>query len=137
MLKKIALVPVVLIAAVLGFAASKPDSFSVLRATSIKAPPDKVFGLINDFRRWELWSPWEKKDPAMKKAYGAVASGKGAACAWDGNNDVGQGSMEIVESSPSVKIALKLDFVKPFEGHNRVEFTLESKGDKGEMTEVT
>lgn len=137
MFKKITLVLVFLIAGVLSFAASKPDSFSVRRAESVKAPPAKIFELINDFRRWESWSPWEKKDPAMKRIYGAVASGKGATYAWDGNNDVGQGSMEIVESNPSVKIALKLDFVKPFEGHNRVEFTLESKGDKGEMTEVT
>jgi len=134
MLKKIAIVIAVLIAGVLIFAATKPDTFSVQRSTSIKAPPEKVFALINDFKRWDAWSPWEKKDPAMKRTWGAVTSGKGATYAWEGNSEVGQGSMEIAESIASSKVALKLDFVKPFEGHNRVDFTLEPKGD---VTNVT
>jgi uncharacterized protein YndB with AHSA1/START domain len=134
MIKKIAIAIAALIAGVLFFAATKPDTFRVQRAASIKAPPEKVFALINDFRRWEAWSPWEKKDPAMKRTWGAVTSGKGAKYAWDGNGDVGQGSMEIAESVPPSKVTLKLDFVKPFEGHNIVEFTLEPKGD---FTNVT
>ena len=134
MIKKIAIAIAVLIAGVLIFAATKPDSFRVQRAASVKAPPEKVFALINDFKRWDAWSPWEKKDPAMKRTWGAVTSGKGARYAWEGNSDVGQGSMEIAESVPPSKITLKLDFVKPFEGHNIVEFTLEPKGD---FTNVT
>ena len=134
MIKKIAIVVVVLIAGVLIFAATKPDTFRVQRAASIKAPPEKVFALINDFKRWGAWSPWEKKDPAMKRTFGAATSGKGATYAWEGNKDVGQGSMEITESVPPSKVALKLDFVKPFEGHNIVEFTLEPKGDTTNVT---
>lgn len=134
MLKITAVVIVVLIAGVLIFAATKPDTFSVHRAAGIKAPPEKIFALINDFKRWDAWSPWEKKDPAMKRTWGATTSGKGAAYAWEGNNDVGQGSMEITDSISPSKIALKLDFVKPFEGHNIVVFTLEPKGD---VTNVT
>ena len=134
MLKIIAIVIVVLISGVLIFAATKPDTFRVQRAAGIKAPPEKVYALINDFKRWDAWSPWEKKDPAMKKTWGATTNGKGAKYAWDGNNDVGQGSMEITDSISPSKIALKLDFVKPFEGHNTVEFTLEPKGD---VTNVT
>ena len=134
MFKKIAIVIAVLIAGVLIFAATKPDTFSIQRAASIKAPPEKVFALINDFKRWDAWSPWEKKDPAMKRTFGAVTSGKGATYAWDGNKDVGQGSMEIVESSAPGKVALKLDFVKPFEAHNLVTFTLEPKGDATNVT---
>jgi carbon monoxide dehydrogenase subunit G len=134
MLKKIAIAVVVIIAGILIFASTKPDTFSVQRSASIKAPPDKIFPLINDFKRWDAWSPWEKKDPAMKRTWGAVTSGKGAFYAWEGNGDVGQGSMEIADSVPSSKVALKLDFVKPFEGHNTVEFTLAPQGD---MTNVT
>lgn len=134
MIKTIIIVVVVLIAGVLVFAATKPDTFRVQRAASIKAPPEKVFALINDFKRWDAWSPWEKKDPAMKRTWGAVTSGKGATYAWEGNKDVGQGSMEITESSPASKIALKLDFVKPFEAHNIVQFTLEPKGDTTNVT---
>jgi uncharacterized protein YndB with AHSA1/START domain len=134
MLKKIAIVVAVLIAALLVFAATKPDTFRVQRAASIKAPPEKVFALLNDFQRWEAWSPWEKKDPAMKRTFSVVTSGKGAQYAWEGNKEVGQGRMEIAESVPPSKVAIKLDFVKPFEAHNTVEFTLEPKG---EATNVT
>jgi hypothetical protein len=134
MLKTIALVIVVAIAGVLIFAATKPDTFAVQRSTSIKAPPDRIFPLINDFKRWDAWSPWEKKDPAMKRSYGPTTSGKGAHYAWEGNNDVGQGSMDITESVPPSKVALKLDFVKPFEGHNVVEFTLVPRGESTDVT---
>jgi uncharacterized protein YndB with AHSA1/START domain len=129
MIKKIGIAVVVLLAALLIYAATQPDTFRIQRATSIKAPPEKIFAVLNDFLRWDAWSPWEKKDPAMKRTFSAVTSGKGAVYAWEGNRDVGQGRMEIAESVAPSKVAIKLDFVKPFETHNIVEFTLEPKGD--------
>ena len=134
MIKKIAIAVVVLLAALLIYAATQPDTFRIQRATSIKAPPEKIFAVLNDFLRWETWSPWEKKDPAMKRTFSAVTSGKGAVYAWEGNSDVGQGRMEIAESVAPSKVAIKLDFVKPFETHNMVEFTLEPKGDSTNVT---
>ena len=134
MFKTIAIVVVLLIAALLAYAATKPDTFRVQRAASIKAPPAKIFALLNDFHRWDAWSPWEKKDPAMKRTFGAATSGKGAVYAWEGNLEVGQGRMEIAESVPPTRVAIKLDFVKPFEARNIVEFTLERKGDSTNVT---
>src|SRR6266513_2520241 len=134
MLKTIGIVVVVVLAAILAFAATKPDTFRVQRGATIKAPPEKIFPLLNDFQRWEAWSPWEKKDPAMKRTFSAVTSGKGAQYAWEGNKEVGQGRMEIAESVPASKLAIKLDFAKPFEAHNTVEFTLEPKGDSTGVT---
>lgn len=136
MLKIIGIVIAVVIAGILIFAMTKPDTFRVQRAAGIKAPPEKVFALINDFKAWGAWSPWEKKDPAMKRTFGAIISGKGAQYAWEGNKEVGQGSMEITEVVPSSKIVLKLDFLKPFEAHNIVEFTLAAQGDTTTVTWV-
>ena len=134
MFKIIGIVIVVLIAGVLILAATKPDTFQVQRAASIKAPPEKIFALINDFNRWGAWSPWEKKDPTMKRTFGAATSGKGAIYAWEGNKDVGQGRMEIAESVPPSRVAIRLDFVKPFEAHNLVEFTLKPNGEETNIT---
>lgn len=134
MLKKIAIALAVVIVCILGFAATKPDTFSVRRSAGIGAAPEKIFPMINDLKSWRTWSPWEKKDPGMKRTYSAVTSGKGATYAWEGNSEVGQGGMEITESVPSSKIAMKLDFIKPFEGHNTVEFILEPQDG---MTNVT
>jgi hypothetical protein len=127
------LVVLVLVAAVLAFAATKPDVFRVQRSASIQAPPEKIRALLSDFRGWEAWSPWEKLDPAMKRSYSGAASGKGAVYAWEGNGNVGQGRMEITDTDAS-RVAMNLDFVKPFEAHNKVEFLLVPKGGATEVT---
>lgn len=132
MFKKIALVLLVIVAALLAYAATQPDSFRVERSTSIQASPDTVYALINDFHNWTLWSPWEHIDPALKRSYSGAASGTGAVYAWEGNDKVGQGRMEILESTPASKVRIKLDFLKPFEAHNTAEFTLAENG--GETT---
>jgi uncharacterized protein YndB with AHSA1/START domain len=134
MLKIIAIVVVVLLAAVLGFAMTKPDSFNVQRTTKINAPPEKIFPLINDLHSWGSWSPWEKVDPTMKRTHSGAASGLGAVYEWEGNAKVGKGRMEIVDAAPPSKVAIKLDFLKPIEGHNIAEFTLEPQGDSTNVT---
>jgi uncharacterized protein YndB with AHSA1/START domain len=126
MFKIIIATMILLVVTLVIYAATKPDTFRVQRTTSINAPPDKVFGLINDFHTWASWSPWEKKDLAMKKTHSGAPQGRGAVLEWDGNKDVGTGRMEMLESVPASKIAIKLDFLKPFEAHNQAEFTLTS-----------
>lgn len=125
---------VIILAALLIYAATRPDSFRVERSTSIKASPEKIFALLNDFHRWPAWSPWEKLDPAMNRAHGGSEAGRGAIYEWDGNSKVGKGRMEILESTPSSRIRIKLDFIRPFEGHNTAEYTLEPKGDSTQVT---
>ena len=134
MLKTILIVVAVFIVGVLAFAATKPDTFSVQRSASIKAPPEKIFAVINDFHRWTDWSPWEKLDPAMKRTQSGAASGKGAVYAWEGNSKAGAGRMEIIESTPASKVGIQLDFIKPFEGHNIAEFTFAPESDATRVT---
>ena len=136
MLKTIAIIIGVLIAILLIFAATRPDAFRVERSISIKAPPEKIFALINDFHQWEAWSPWEKVDPAVKRSYSGAASGQGAVYEWSGNNEVGQGRMEIIESSPPSKVGIKINFLKPFAAQNTVEFTLVTQGDSTTVTQA-
>jgi uncharacterized protein YndB with AHSA1/START domain len=130
----IAAVLVIAIAVVLVLAATKPNTFSVTRATTVRVPPEKIFPLINDFHQWATWSPYENKDPAMKRSFSGAERGRGAVYAWDGNNNVGSGRMEILEASAPSKIVIKLDFFKPFEGHNTAEFTMLPQGDGTDVT---
>ena len=125
----IAAVIALAVAIVLILAIRKPDAFRVQRVATIKAPAESIFSLINDFRRWGSWSPWENKDPAMKRTFAGADRGKGAVYAWDGNKNVGSGRMEILDTSVPSKIVIKLDFFKPFEGHNTAEFTMLPQGD--------
>src|ERR1700681_3709090 len=130
----IAVVLAFLIAIVLILAATKPNSFSVQRATTVKAPPERIFPLINDFHQWGSWSPYENKDPAMKRSYSGAADGKGAVYGWEGNKNVGSGRMEILDTSEPSQIVIKLDFFTPFEGHNTAEFTMLPQGDGTNVT---
>ena len=137
MLKAIAVAAVVLIvavAAVLLLAARKPTTFRIARTARINAPPGRVFALIDDFRAWSAWSPWERMDPALKRTYDGAPRGNGAVYAWEGNRKVGQGRMEIVDASAPSRITIRLDFLKPFRARNTAEFTLVSQGDATEVT---
>jgi uncharacterized protein YndB with AHSA1/START domain len=133
MFKKIAIVVLVLVVAVLAYAATRPDTLHVERSATIQAPPEEIFPLISDFRRWASWSPYETRDPAMKKTYGGAAQGKGAVYEWEGNSEVGQGRMEITDADPS-RITIKLDFIKPLEGHNVADFALVPQGGTTNVT---
>jgi uncharacterized protein YndB with AHSA1/START domain len=136
MIRILAIIGAVLVLAVgvlLVLAAMKPDTFRVARSTTIHATPEKIFPLIADLRRFNTWNPYERKDPNIKGTYNGPASGKGAAYAWE-SKEVGTGSMEITDTTPPSKVAIRLDFVKPFEAHNNVDLTLVPKGDATEVT---
>lgn len=137
MLKKIAIglaAIVGIIVIILGVAASKPDTFAVVRTITIKAPPEKIAPLISDFHNWGSWSPWEHLDPAMQRTFSGTAAGPGAVYAWTGNDKVGAGRMEITAVTPPSRIDIKLDFLTPFESHNATEFLLDTKGDTTTVT---
>ena len=137
MLKTIAIIAVIVlvaVGAVLAYAATRPDTFSVQRSLDIKAPPDKVFALITDLRGWTAWSPYEKRDPEMKRSYAGASSGKGSAYAWDGNRNVGAGRMEITDVAAPTKAVIALDFLRPFKAQNTAEFTLKPQGDTTNVT---
>ncbi len=122
-----------LLLAVLGVAATRPNEFRVQRTTRINAAPDRILPNIADFHRWEAWSPYEKLDAAMVKTHSGTASGPGAVYEWEGNSKVGKGRMEILEAAPR-KVTVKLDFMRPFEAHNTAEFRLDPVDDATDVT---
>lgn len=119
---------VLAIIAILAIAATKPNNSVVQRTTDVAAAPETVFALINDFHKWRDWSPWEGLDPDLKRKMSGAESGRGAVYEWNGNKKVGSGRMEIVEAAAPNKIAIKLDFLRPFEAHNMAEFTVAPQG---------
>jgi uncharacterized protein YndB with AHSA1/START domain len=129
MLKIIGIVLVVAVAGFLIYVAMQPEDFRIQRTTTVNAPPERIYPLITDFRGWGAWSPWEKKDPAMKRTFSGPESGVGAAYAWEGDKNVGTGKMTILEATAPGKVVIKLEFLKPFEATNTAEFTLQPQGD--------
>jgi uncharacterized protein YndB with AHSA1/START domain len=120
--------------AILVAASRKPSTLYVERSISIAAPPEKIFPYINDFHSWTEWSPYENRDPQMKRTYSGTESGVGSIYEWNGNDKIGSGRMEILNTTEPTKIVIKLDFFKPFEGHNTAEFTLKQSGKTTNVT---
>jgi hypothetical protein len=112
----------------------QPADFKITRSATMNASPDKIFEQVNDFHKWDAWSPWAKIDPAMKTTYSGPPSGTGAAYAWVGNDQVGEGKMAITASHPNEHIAIDLEFIRPFAAKNITEFTLKPEGDKTSVT---
>ncbi len=129
-----AIVIVVLLTGLFAYAATMPETFQVQRSATIKAPPEKIFPLINNLRNFNTWNPFLKKDAATKLTYSGPDSGKGAAQAWDGNGQVGKGRFEIMDVSPPSKVTMELDMIKPIAGRNLVEFTLKPEADATNVT---
>jgi hypothetical protein len=122
------------VAGVVGYAAmTQPDTFRVERKTTIAASPEKLTGILSDLRRGAEWSPYEKKDPAMKKTFSGPATGPGAKLAWDGNGDVGAGSLTVADVTPS-KVTLDLEMTRPMNANNVVEYTFVPQGNATTMT---
>jgi carbon monoxide dehydrogenase subunit G len=134
MFKKILISIVVVVAVFVALASMQPADFKIARTATVDAPPAKVFAIVNDIHRWNDWSPWFKMDPAMKVTYAGPATGVGASEAWVGNSKVGEGKMTLVASQPNELVTFQLDFVKPMQASNKVDFAFKPAG-KG--TEVT
>jgi hypothetical protein len=134
MLKKIALVLVLILVVLAGYVATRPADFRIVRSRTVVAPPEVVHAYVNDFHKWSEWSPWEKLDPAMKREYSGAPAGTGAAYHWSGNNDVGEGHMTITDSRPAQSVTIRLEFLKPFAATNTTQFDFAPTGSGTNVT---
>jgi hypothetical protein len=123
MLKKILLGAAVVLVALCGIIAMQPSTYSVQRSATFKASPDITFALVNDFHRWGEWSPWDKLDPNQKTTFEGAATGVGAKYGWSGNDQVGEGRMEIEESKANELVRIKLEFIRPWASTSPTTFT--------------
>jgi hypothetical protein len=123
-----------IIGALLYYASTKPDSCEFSRSIHISAPPERIFPLVDNPRSMNEWNPFVKADPNVKLSYSGPESGVGAANDFSGDNKVGAGRAEIIESiSPSkVVVALRMD--RPMKCSNRVELTIVRAGDGSDVT---
>lgn len=119
---------------VVAYAAAKPDTFAVSRSADIAAPAERIFAIINDFRRWPEWSPWQHLDPDMKQTQSGPPTGVGATVEWSGNKMVGAGRTVLVEATPPSRLAMRLEMLRPMKATNAVEYTLVPNGNGTRVT---
>ena len=88
-----------------------PAQAVVTRSTEIAAPPDKVFAIVGDLRRFNEFSPWADLDPNIKYTFEGPESGIGQKMNWTSDNaDVGNGSQTITRYEPPNFLETQLDF---------------------------
>lgn len=122
-------------AALVGYIATRPGEFTITRTQRIKATPDRIFPHINDFHKWEAWSPWEKLDPNLKRTYSGSPAGPGAVYEWSSSdNKVGQGRMEITSAIEPTNVGIRLDFIRPWKATNDIQFSLVPEGTDSVVT---
>ena len=107
--------------------------FSLSRSIRIEAAPGRVHPLLDDFREWQKWSPWEGLDPDMSREYTGPDHGVGSTYRWSGNKKAGEGEMRITESTPS-SVVVDLEFLRPFKATNLTTFDLAPAGDATDVT---
>jgi hypothetical protein len=134
MLKKILIALAVIVIVFAVIVALQPSEYRVARSATIAAPAPAVFAQVNDFHKWEAWSPWAKLDPAMKQTYEGALAGTGAVYTWSGNNQVGEGRMTLTESRPNEFVRIKLEFLKPFASTAASEFAFKPEGNQTAVT---
>lgn len=134
MLKKILIGLAVVVVAFVIVVATRPADFRVTRSTTIPAAPAVVFPYVSDLQKFQTWSPWAKIDPNCKTTFEGPVAGPGAKFSWSGNNEVGEGSMTLIESKPAGQVRYKLAFVKPMEGDCDTDFTLTPDGTGTKVT---
>jgi len=124
------LIAVFVLLVVAVYAALTPFRYS----TTIHAPPERVFALLDDFHNWPNWSAQEHLDPAIQRSYEGTSRGKGAISSWTSTGRTGQGSMEIVESIPNTKVAVRTRHVRPGLAESLNVFTLDARDDGTRVT---
>ena len=128
MMKKILLALLLIVVVFVIVVATRRADFQITRSTTIAAPAVVVFAQVNDFHKWDAWSPWAKLDPTMKQTHEGASAGPGAIYTWSGNKDVGEGRMTLTESRANELVRIKLEFLKPFPTINTTEFSFKPEG---------
>ena len=131
MFTTILIVVALAIAAILIFAATKPDNFAYQRSTTINAPAEKIFPLINDLKAMTTWSPFEK-DPTMKREFSGPNAGPGQVYVFA--DKCSAGDVSILAEVPNEAVSMRLKMTKPFACDNSVQFTLVPNGSGTSVT---
>lgn len=125
------LLAVAALIAVLGLFAKK--NYHVERSIEIDASRALVYDFVSHFNNFDQWSPWAALDPEMKTTVTGTDGTVGAVYAWNGNDNVGEGSQIITDLSPE-RIGIKTEFLRPFKSSSPTAINLKPVGNKTQVT---
>ncbi len=118
----------------LAFAATKPDDFKISRSANIKAPPEKIFALINNLRQFDTWNPFAKQDATIQLSYTGPESGQGAKSTWTSKGSAGAGTLEVTGGNAPSEVKMLLHMTSPIEARNDIVFALQPREGSTDVT---
>lgn len=104
-----------------------PKEYSVKRSVNINAPTEIVKEQVVKFKNFQQWEPWGEADPNMKVTIDGTDGAVGAVYQWEGNNDVGSGTQEIIKMTDE-RVDIKLNFTAPWESEDFVYYEFNNLG---------
>jgi hypothetical protein len=117
----------ILLLLLIGYLAG-PASYDVSRSIEIRKPAAEVYNYLKYLKNQDEWSPWQKKDPHMKKEFRGADGTVGAVSFWEGNKEVGSGEQEITRLVEGQRVESKLRFLKPFKSQSDAYMEVEPVG---------
>ncbi len=117
-----------------GAAAMQPDSIHVERSVTIDASAEDLWLHVSDAKLQHAWSPWKDRDPNANYTYTDPTTGVGSGYSWEGNDEVGVGSLTTLSESENQEVVSELVFTAPWESVAEASFALVAKGDQTEVT---
>lgn len=82
-----------------------PEQAVVSRSVVIAAPPDKLFAIVGDLRRFHEFAPMVEIDPDVGFAFEGTESGLGQRLVWTSDNlEVGRGRQTITLYQPPERV---------------------------------
>jgi effector-binding domain-containing protein len=127
----LALIFLILVAVVVGF--FLPSKVHLERSVEINREQVTIFKVVNALENFNKWSPWYELDVNAEYSVSGPQSGVGSKLEWHGNESVGDGVNEIVESVKNNHIKTKMFFGK----NDAPAYSIISLEQKGGNTKVT
>ena len=125
-LKKVALILLIILAIPLVIALFVKNEYDVERAVTINKPKEEVFNYVKYLKNQDNYSKWVMIDPNMKKDFKGTDGTAGFIYAWDGNSKAGKGEQEIKNIQEGERVDVEVRFIKPFAGVATTPITTES-----------
>jgi len=125
MLKRVLSVVLVLVSGLAVMVSTRPERLKVQRSVEMSAAPDVVFAQLNDFHHWAAWSPWDQKDPSMKRTYPGSPVGIGAGYSWESSSQ-GEGKLTIVQSTPPNMLTVQVESLRSRDTSGTMTFRVTS-----------
>lgn len=110
-----------------------PNEYHFERSITIQAPKEIIWKNISTFNNFQKWRSWDN-DRVMQQAINGIDGTVGAVYSWQGNKEVGSGSLTYHSFKPMEYVAIDARFKKPYASTARIAHVIRDEPNNFEVT---